>query len=125
MFANSQNAARRAFSELKKAMGDDGRRAVACLEKDLESLLAHYAFERSYWRALRTTNPIERVNKEIKRRTKSMESLGEKTLEVLVAFVALKLEFNWRRNPVNAGHFEKLTYVKQNALEEVVQKLTD
>ena len=125
MFASSQNAARRAFSELKKSMGDDGRRAVACLEKDLESLLAHYAFERSYWRALRTTNPIERVNKEIKRRTKSMESLGEKTLEVLVAFVALKLEFNWRRHPVNAEHFEQLTYVKQNALEEVVRELID
>lgn len=124
MFASSQNAARRSFLELKKAMADDGRRAVSCLEKDLESLLAHYAFERSYWRALRTTNPIERVNKEIKRRTKPMETVGEKTLEVLVAFIALKLEFNWRLHPVNAEHFEKLTYVKQNALEEVVQELT-
>lgn len=125
MYASSQNAARAAFRDLKESMGDDGRRAVACLEKDLESLLAHYAFERSYWRALRTTNPIERVNKEIKRRTKSMDSLGEKTLEVIVAFVALRLEFNWRRNKVNAEHYEKLVNMKHNAVEEVVHELTD
>ena len=123
MFASSQNAARSAFAELKKMMGGDGRRAIDCLEKNLESLLAYYAFEKSFWRTLRTTNPIERVNKELKRRTKSMESLGEKTLEVLVAFTALKLEFNWRRNPVNAKHFEQLHHVKSNALEEVVQEL--
>lgn len=125
MYASSQNAARQAFTELKEAMADDGRKAVACLEKDLESLLAHYAFDKSYWRALRTTNPIERVNKEIKRRTKSMEALGEKTLEVILAFVALRLEFNWRRNPVNAEHFEKLVNMKQNAIETVVHELVD
>jgi putative transposase len=125
MYASSQSAARAAFQDLKETMGDDGRRATACLEKDLESLLAHYAFERSYWRSLRTTNPIERVNKEIKRRTKSMDSLGEKTLEVIVAFVALRLEFNWRRNKVNAEHYERLVNMKHNAVEKVVHELTD
>lgn len=125
MYASSQNAARVQFAELKQAMGDDCKRAVACLEKDLESLLAHYAFEKSYWRALRTTNPIERINKELKRRLKPMESVGEQTLEVMVAFVALRLEMNWRRNPVNAQHFEKLQYVKPNAIEEVAKEITE
>ena len=63
-YASSQNAARAAFSKLKEVMAGEAKNAVHCLEKDLESLLAHYAFEKSYWRALRTTNPIERVNKE-------------------------------------------------------------
>jgi hypothetical protein len=40
-----------------------GKDAVARLERDLEILLVHYDFPRAYWASLRTTNPIERVNK--------------------------------------------------------------
>lgn len=77
-------------------MGGAGQRAVSCIEKDLESLLVHYTFDKSYWRTLKTTNPIERINKELKRRTKSMETLGESTLTAVVAFTALKLEMGWK-----------------------------
>lgn len=106
MYAPSENAARLAFQELKAAMGADAQRAVHCLEKDLDSLLTHYKFEKSLWRALKTTNPIERVNREFKRRTKSMDSLGERTLQVLLAFTAIRLEFGWQRTPVTATHLE-------------------
>ena len=112
MYASSENAARLAFQELKAAMGTDAERAVHCLEKDLESLLAHYKFEKPFWRALRTTNPIERVNKELKRRTKSMETLGEKTLQTLVAFTALRMEYNWQIMPVNSSSLKSLNGVK-------------
>jgi len=54
-----------------------------------------------------------------------METLGEKTLEVILAFVALRMEFNWRRNPVNAEYYEKLVNMKHNAIEEVVYEPTD
>jgi hypothetical protein len=57
MTATSENAARVAFCALKIAMGNDAGRAVHCLEKDLESLLAHYKFDKPFWRSLRTTNP--------------------------------------------------------------------
>lgn len=106
MYAPSENAARLAFQELKAAMGADAQRAVYCLEKDLDSLLTHYRFEKPFWRALKTTNPIERVNREFKRRTKSMDSLGERTLQVLVAFTAIRLEFGWQRTPVTSTHLE-------------------
>lgn len=106
MYATSENAARVAFAELKVVMGTDAERAVRCLEKDLESLLTHYRFEKKFWRVLKTTNPIERVNKEFKRRTKSMETVGEKTLEKVLAFTALKLEFNWSRFAVDAPYLE-------------------
>lgn len=106
MYAPSENAARIAFQELKAAMGADAQRAVYCLEKDLDSLLTHYRFEKPLWRALKTTNPIERVNREFKRRTKSMDSLGERTLQVLLAFTAIRLEFGWQRTPVTATHLE-------------------
>ena len=124
MYAGSANAAREAFQELKAAMGGDGERAVHCLEKDLDSLLAHYQFEKPLWRALKTTNPIERVNRELKRRTKSMDSLGEQTLNVLLAFTALRLEYGWATTRVDLERFEHLVSVKRiNQLEQAAGDL--
>src|SRR3954454_21923337 len=49
----------------------DGRLAkvVALLEDAEPDILAFYAFPSSHWRKLRSTNPLERFNKEIGRRT--------------------------------------------------------
>lgn len=123
MYAQSENAARQAFQELKAAMGGDAERAVNCLEKDLDSLLMHYRFEKSLWRALKTTNPIERVNREFKRRTKSMDTLGEKTLQVLVAFTAIRLEYGWQTTPINASRLEGLMWIKRNQIESTMESL--
>jgi transposase-like protein len=123
MYAPGDQAARLAFQELKATMGTDAERAVHCLEKDLDSLLAHYKFDKSLWRALKTTNPIERVNKELKRRTKSMETLGEKTLQTLVAFTALRLEYNWQVMPVNCSSIKNMKGVQRNQIEHVMDTL--
>jgi putative transposase len=101
MYANGREDALRAFDELKLAMGNDGRRAVSCLEKDLESLVSHYSFKKPLWHALKTTNSVERINKEFKRRSKSMDSLGEMRLRTLLAFTAMRLELGWQRRAVD------------------------
>ena len=44
-------------------------RVTELLEEAEEDLLAHMWFPREHWRKLHSTNPLERVNKEIKRRT--------------------------------------------------------
>lgn len=44
-------------------------RVAELLEEAEEDLLAHMAFPREHWRKLHSTNPLERVNREIKRRT--------------------------------------------------------
>lgn len=123
MYASSEAPARQAFRALKHEMGHDAERSVRVLEKDLDSLLAHYKFDQKLWRTLRTTNPIERVNKELKRRTKSMETLGERTLEVLLAFTAMRLEYHWQRIPVDTPHLEKLGG-RKNKIEESFLQLT-
>lgn len=123
MYAESEDAARIAFSVLKSAMDGEAQRAVHCLEKDLESLLAHYRFEKKLWRGLKTTNPIERVNKELKRRTKSMETLGERTLDVLMAFTAIRLEFGWQTTPVDSARLKGLLGVKRNEIESTMDTL--
>lgn len=125
MYAGSASQARIAFEELKRAMGKDAERSVSCIEKDLESLLIHYQFEKQFWRSLKTTNPIERVNKELKRRTKSMDSLGERTLSVLLAFTALRLEMGWIMKNVSSdrmGHLKP--FQKINQIESAMDALT-
>src|SRR5271154_6153642 len=99
------------------------RELFTASKKMLDSLLVHYRFEQKLWRSLRSTNPIERVNKELKRRTKSMETVGERTLNVVLAFVAMRLEYHWQRVPVDSAHLEKLGSRKQNQIEAVVSDL--
>lgn len=123
MYAESENAARVSFERLTATMGSDAERAVRCLEKDLDSLLVHYRFDRSLWRALKTTNTVERVHKEFKRRTKVMEGLGERILRCIVAFIALKLEMGWRKDAINASKFQNLAGVKKNEIESTVTAL--
>jgi putative transposase len=54
-------------------------------------------FSEEEWISLRTTNIIERLNKEFKRRTKTMEIVaGEKACYRFMAFVVLKMEVHWR-----------------------------
>lgn len=119
MYANSLQEAKSQFKTLKNDMGKDGQRAVACIEKDLDSLLVHYTFEKSYWRTLKTTNPIERINKELKRRTKSMETLGESTLTSLLAFTALRMEMGWKMSSVREQNHGK--YNVQNKNNNVIE----
>ena len=46
--------------------------AVRCLESDLEALLEFFECPRSLWKKLRTTNPIERLFVEVRRRIRTM-----------------------------------------------------
>jgi putative transposase len=106
VYSASEDEARRHFSELKRTFSDDAARAVRCIEKDLESLLTFYSFEQGCWQALRTTNPIETINRQFKRRTKNMDTLGERTLETVLAFVSLKIEFGWRRHRIDSAIYQ-------------------
>lgn len=41
-----------------------------CLENGMIETLSYMSFPREYWRRIRTNNPLERVNREVKRRTR-------------------------------------------------------
>jgi putative transposase len=107
MYATSEDKARQTFVELQQTMGEDALRAVKCLAKDLNSLLTHYRFDRKCWVALRTTNAIEAINRQFKRRTKTMDSLGEQTLEAVLAFTALRMEICWQKARIDSGLYNR------------------
>ena len=64
------------FFSLKEQWGSLFPSAVQMIERDLDSLLTFLQFDATYWTTLRTTNPIERLNKEFKRRTRAMKVTG-------------------------------------------------
>ena len=77
------------------------QRSVNWLENSLDSCLTFFDFPEEEWISLRTTNVIERLNKEFKRRTKPMEIVaGENACYTLLAFISIKMEMYWRSNPV-------------------------
>ena len=45
-------------------------KAARILCDGVDETLAYYSFPREHWRSLRTNNPLERLNKEIRRRTR-------------------------------------------------------
>ena len=86
------------FSEtLKKKRQRDLPSAVKCLGNSLESCLTYLEFPEDEWIYLRTTNVIERLNKEFKRRTRPMEIVAEENAcDRLLAIISLKMELHWR-----------------------------
>jgi putative transposase len=100
-YASSEEKAKEFFTNFKSKYDSEIPSAVKCLEASLNETLTYLKFPKEEWKALRTTNPIERLNKEFKRRTKPMEIVaGEKSCYNLLAVICLKMELYWKRHPI-------------------------
>lgn len=100
-YASSKSKAMEFFEIFKDKWQRELPSAVKCLESSLESCLTFFICPDEEWISLRTTNIIERLNKEFKRRTKPMEIVaGENACYMLLAFVCLKMELHWKSNPI-------------------------
>jgi putative transposase len=98
----NEAAAKTAFFAVQDRWGWPFPSAAGRVEKDLDSLLAFFQFDATYWTVLRTTNPIERLNKEFKRRTKAMEVRGgEISMYRCLAYVAQTMEYRWSFHPLS------------------------
>jgi putative transposase len=63
---------------------------AASLEEAGEELLTFLAFPPAQWKGLRTTNALERINEEFRRRTKTQASLPNEDAVVLLLFGLLR-----------------------------------
>ena len=100
-YASSRQKAMEFFDIFKDKWQKDLPSAVKCLENSIEACLTFFICPEEEWISLRTTNIIERLNKEFKRRTKPMEIVaGENACYMLLAFISLKMEIHWRSNPI-------------------------
>jgi transposase-like protein len=73
-------------------------KAVECLIKDRDALLAFYDFPAEHWKHLRTTNVIESSFATVRHRTvRSMGCLSNKTALAMIFKLAEAAERSWRR----------------------------
>ena len=100
-YASSKKKAMEYFESFQEKWKNVIPSAVTCLERSIENCLTFFHFPKEDWICLRTSNIIERLNKEFKRRTKPMEIVaGERACYTLLAFICLKMELHWRKFPL-------------------------
>ena len=73
-------------------------KAVTCLIKDRETLLAFFDFPAEHWDHLRTSNPIESVFATVRHRTvRTKGALSTKTAKLMVFKLVTAAAKTWRR----------------------------
>ena len=70
--ASSLGDARKQLARLQTRWSKELPEAMACLTSGVAAATTFYAFPPSHWKKIRTTNGLERLHGEIKRRTKAV-----------------------------------------------------
>ncbi len=99
--AESYTGALKAFKALRANWTSTAPQAVSCIEKDLESLLSFFSCPSSLWIKLRTTNVIERVFREVRRRTRPMSTFNNlPSIERIIFAIFHRQNAIWAQNPL-------------------------
>ena len=96
--AETREAAEAAFDHFVDAYGAKYDKAVACLVKDREALLAFYGLPAEHWKHVRTTNPVESTFATVRLRTpKTKGCLSRRTALTMVFRLCHSAQRRWRR----------------------------
>ncbi|HEX9596958.1 MAG TPA: IS256 family transposase [Anaerolineales bacterium] len=92
-----RQAADAQLQQVAQAMAERWPQAADLLVGAADDILAYMAFPQPHWTRIYSTNPLERLNKEVKRRTKVVEVFpdGEATIR-LVGALLLELDDEWQ-----------------------------
>ena len=84
------------FFEVTKMLQAKFPQVAAMLEEAREDLLAFSSFPVAHWRKIWSTNPLERLNAEIKRRTKVVGIFpNDEALLRLVTAIVVEINDEW------------------------------
>jgi putative transposase len=96
--APTRAAAETAIDVFADKYGAKYEKAVACLTKDRDALLAFFDFPAEHWDHLRTSNPIESVFATVRHRTvRTKGSLSATTAKLMVFKLVTAAAKTWRR----------------------------
>lgn len=89
--------ARKRLAALKAGLGAQLPEAIAVLDAGFAAATQYYAFPRAHWSRIRSTNGLERLHGEIKRRIRAVGAFPDRASALrLVTVVALRATGAWR-----------------------------
>jgi len=112
---DKKEALRKAALVVKKLQTMRLGRASDILKEGIEETLRYYKFPREHWRRIRTNNPLERIMKEIRRRTRVVGSFpdGNSALMLLAA----------RLRHISGTKWGLKQYLKMDRIEEEIKEI--
>jgi transposase-like protein len=109
--AETRDAAKVAFDRALTRFSSKYPKAMDCLAKDREELLAFFDFPAEHWVHIRTTNPIESTFATVRLRTKRTRNCGSRDTTLAMVYKLLEsAQKNWKR----IKGFNLLTLVVNN-----------
>lgn len=109
--ASTRKDAYKAFDNTLELFGAKYPKAMECLNKDREELLAFYDFPAEHWIHIRTTNPIESAFATVRLRTKKSRNCGSRDSTLAMVF---KLMESAQKRWIKIRGFNLLTLVVNN-----------
>lgn len=109
--AETRDDAYKAFDNALECFRAKYARAMGCLKKDKEELLAFYDFPAEHWMHIRTTNLIESTFATVRLRSKKTKNCGSRQSTLAMVFKLMQsAQKNWRK----IRGFRLLTLVVNN-----------
>jgi len=96
--AEIQEGVYKAFGSCVKRFEASYTKAMDCLVKDKDAMLAFYGSPALHWQHIRTTNPIESVFATVRLRTTKTKNCGSRMTTLAMAWKLMDTAQNkWRR----------------------------
>jgi transposase-like protein len=106
VYATNAEDARAAWAAFERTWGKRCPGVVTSLREGGEELLTFFTFPKAQWKTLRTTNTIERLHEEFRRRVKTQGSLPTEDAALVLLFslvasgqIKLRRIDGWRKIP--------------------------
>lgn len=97
LHADNLNTAKRNLRSFRLRFAKQFPEAVACLERGFADATTYFAFPEEHWMRIRSTNGLERLHGEIKRRTRAIGAFPDRASALrLITAVALQTTTIWR-----------------------------
>jgi len=117
--ASSRAVARDLAERFNAEFGDELAGAVKCFEDDFEACIAHLAVPLTHRKAVRTTNLLERLFREERRRLKAVgTAFGEKPVLKLMFGAMIRAAERWRRIAFTDFEVRQIAALRKQLEEE-------
>ena len=94
--SENRPAAKKAFADFKRTWAKQLPEAVQCLSDGFAAATRYFKYANQHWKRIRSTNGVERLHGEIKRRVRAVRAFPDRASALrLITAVALHVTAKW------------------------------